>query len=105
MKYYLIVFIVLCLSVTTGQAGKGKKTAQTERYDLTQVELLDVETAQQIALQDNPNIGAAQARLEQAKAALKQAAAADKPRVDASASTGLARYADTTYDSISRSGA
>jgi len=101
VKYYLIVFIVLCLSVTTGQAGKGKETAQTGRYDLTQVELLDVETAQQIALQGNPNSGAAQARLEQARAALQQAVAADKPRVDISASTGLARYSDNTYDSVS----
>ena len=100
MKQSIIVFIAFFLLATIGQAGQRKETANTERYDLTQVELLDVETAQQIALQDNPNIGAAQARLEQAKAALQQAAAADKPSVDASASTGLGRYADTTYDSV-----
>ncbi|MGB5685907.1 MAG: TolC family protein [Candidatus Electrothrix sp.] len=101
MKQSIIVFIVFSLLALTGQAGQGKETAKSKHYDLTQVELLDVETAQQIALQDNPGIGAAQARLEQAKAALQQTVAADKPSVDASASTGLARYPDTTYDSIS----
>ncbi len=97
MKQSIIVFLAFFLVASTVQ---GKERAKSERYDLTQVELLDVETAQQIALQDNPNIGAAQARLEQAKAALQQAGAADKPRVDVSASTGLARYSDTTYDSV-----
>ncbi|MCI5124342.1 MAG: hypothetical protein D3925_07670, partial [Candidatus Electrothrix sp. AR5] len=105
MKQSIIVFIAFFLLATIGQAGQGKETAKSKRYDLTQVELLDVETAQQIALQDNPGIGAAQARLEQAQAALQQAVAADKPSVDASASPGLARYADTTYDAISRSDA
>jgi outer membrane protein TolC len=97
VKQSIIVFIAFFLLAATGQ---GKEMAKTERYDLAQVELLDLKTAQQIALQDNPGIGAAQARLEQAKAALQQAAAADKPRVDVSASTGLARYSDTTYDSV-----
>ncbi|MDU9049403.1 MAG: TolC family protein [Candidatus Electrothrix sp. Rat3] len=97
MKQSIIVFIVFFLLATTGQ---GKERLKTEHYDLTQIELLDLETAQQIALQDNPNIGAAQARLEQAKAALQEAGAADKPRVDVSASTGLARYSDNTYDSV-----
>ena len=105
MKQSIIVFIVFFLLALTGQAGQGKETAKSKRYDLTKVELLDVETAQQIALQDNPGIGAAQARLEQAKAVLQQAVAADKPSVDASASTGFARYPDTTYDSISLSDA
>ncbi|MCI5220303.1 MAG: hypothetical protein D3914_14210, partial [Candidatus Electrothrix sp. LOE2] len=100
VKQNIIVFIAFFLLATTGQSGQGKETAKITQYDLTQVKLLDVETAQQIALQDNPGIGAAQARLEQAKAVLKQAAAADKPRVDVSASTGLGRYSDNTYDSI-----
>jgi outer membrane protein TolC len=100
VKQNIIVFIAFFLLATTGQSGQGKETAKITQYDLTQVKLLDVETAQQIALQDNPGIGAAQARLEQAKAVLKQAAAADKPRVDVSTSTGLGRYSDNTYDSI-----
>ncbi|RWX42932.1 Outer membrane protein TolC [Candidatus Electrothrix aarhusensis] len=103
MKQSIIVFIVCFLLAITWQAGQGKETAQTKHYDLTQVELLNVEIAQKIALQENPNIGAAQARLKQAKAALEKAVAADKPRVDASASTGLARYSDTTYDVVSLS--
>ncbi|MCI5209703.1 MAG: hypothetical protein D3910_13120, partial [Candidatus Electrothrix sp. ATG2] len=81
-----------CLLAVTAQ---GKDLAQ-----IAQIEVLDVETAQRIALQENPGIKAAQARLEQAKASLQQAVAADKPSVDASASTGLARYSDNNYDVV-----
>ncbi|WPD22041.1 MAG: TolC family protein [Candidatus Electrothrix scaldis] len=98
MKQSIFVFIVLFLLMVTAVEGKEKKKA--EGYDLTEVELLDLETAQRIALHDNPGIGVAQARLQQAKAALQQAVAADKPSVDASAATGLGWYPDSTYDSV-----
>ncbi|WP_339137117.1 MAG: TolC family protein [Candidatus Electrothrix sp. GW3-4] len=97
MKQSIIIVIALCLLAAPGQT---REMAKTGRYDLAQIELLDVETAQRIALQDNPGLGAAQARLEQARAGLQQAVAADKPRVDANASTGLGRYSDTNYDSL-----
>lgn len=101
MKKSILVFIVCSLLATTGQAeaileDRAKKT----HSDLAKIEVLNLESAQQIALQDNPGIEAAQARLEQAKAVLQQALAADKPSVDVDASTGLARYSENNYDAI-----
>lgn len=98
VKQRILLFITLCLLTTTTHA---KERPKTEQYDLTRLELLDLETAQRIALRDNPGIAAAQARLEQAKAVLKQAVAADKPSVDAGASTGLGWYSENNYESIS----
>ncbi|MCI5132438.1 MAG: TolC family protein, partial [Candidatus Electrothrix sp. EH2] len=98
VKQCIILFITLFLLTTTTYA---KERTKTEHYDLTRIKLLDLETAQRIALQDNPGIAAAQARLEQAKAVLKQAVAADKPSVDAGASTGLGWYSENNYESIS----
>lgn len=56
---------------------------------------IDLREAQQIALQGNPSIGAAQARIEQAKAKVKQAAAAWQPSVDAIGSFGLSYQMDS----------
>uniref|UniRef100_UPI004055ED02 TolC family protein n=1 Tax=Candidatus Electrothrix sp. TaxID=2170559 RepID=UPI004055ED02 len=104
MKKSILVFIVCFLLTTTGQAKEiAEGGAKIKRYDLAEIELLDLETAQQIALQENPGIEAAQARLEQAKAALQQALAADKPRVDLDASTGIARYSENNYEMLSLS--
>lgn len=104
MKKSILVFIVCFLLTTTGQAKESAEDgAKIKRYDLAEIELLDLKTAQQIALQENPGIEAAQARLEQAKAALQQALAADKPRVDLGASTGLARYSENNYEILSLS--
>ncbi len=104
VKKSILVFIVCSLLATTGQTkGISEDEAKTKRYDLAEIELLDLESAQQIALQENPGIEAAQARLEQAKAALQRALAADKPSVDVDASTGLARYSENNYGTISLS--
>ncbi len=100
MKRNIFIFIAFSLLATTGQT---QEMGQTDHYDLSKTELLDLNKAQQIALQDNPSIGAAQARLQQAKAALQRALAANKPSVDADASTGLSRYSDKTYDGITLS--
>ena len=104
MKKNIFVFIVCFLLATTEQTkAMSEKSATSQHYDLAKIELLDLEKAQHIALQDNPGIGSAQARLEQAKAALQQAMAADKPSVDTEASTGLGLYSENNYDSMSDS--
>ncbi|XOF32531.1 MAG: TolC family protein [Candidatus Electrothrix sp. YB6] len=113
LKYILtagIAAAALCLLFTAAlgkEVGKEavRETAQSKsaEYDLSAIEVLDLETAQRIALQGNPGIGAAQARLEQAKARVKQAMAADMPGVQASGSTGLARYSDSNFDLVSMS--
>jgi len=64
-------------------------------WSATPAKTIDLQEAQQIALQGNPSIGAAQARIEQAKAKVKQAEAAWQPSVDAISSFGLSYKIDS----------
>ncbi|MCW5200605.1 TolC family protein [Desulfobulbus sp. F4] len=64
---------------------------------------LDLATAQRIALKDNPSIGAAQARIEQAKAKIRQVMATLGPNVDAMANLGV--QGDKEKDEIAKNSA
>ncbi len=93
MKPIIFALCILCLPFTAAQGEESVSPAP----DISAVKVLDLKTAQRIALKDNPGISAAQARLEQAKARVQQAMAADMPSVDASGSTGFARYSDKNF--------
>ena len=62
--------------------------------DLSGIDVLDLQTAQQIALQNNPSLAAAAARVTQAKQRVAQAAATYWPRLDADASARRAWLSD-----------
>lgn len=93
-KHIVFALLITCLPFA---AAQGEEAAESAEQDIADIELLDLETAQRIALKENPGIGAARARLEQAKAKVKQAMAADMPSIDASGSTALARYSDSNF--------
>ena len=78
---------VMLLAVTAVAHGKSLET----------VEVLDLLTAQQIALADNPSLAAAAERVEQAKHRVEQVYALYWPSVDASSSA--------TYSKISKNSA
>jgi outer membrane protein TolC len=80
MKKLPIAVLFFCLTCSPAQAA-----AKT----------IDLQEAQRIALQGNPSIGAAQARIEQAKAKVRQAEAAWQPSVDAIGSFGLSYKVDS----------
>ncbi|MCI5222571.1 MAG: hypothetical protein D3924_07865, partial [Candidatus Electrothrix sp. AR4] len=101
MKQIVFAVLITCLPFATVPRGEA---AEEAKYDLVDIKLLDLETAQRIALKDNPGIGAAQARLEQAKAKVKQAMAAEKPSVDASGSTALSTMFDSDIDQNNETG-
>ena len=61
-------------------------------------ELLDLETAQAIALEDNPGIGIAISRVDQARERVRQAQARYLPSVDVTYSAAHIRLADSTVD-------
>ena len=64
--------LLLCCLGAMAHAGEE----QGGGVDLAKIKVLDLRTAQSIALIGNPDMAAAQARIEQARARVSQAAAA-----------------------------
>jgi outer membrane protein TolC len=69
--------------------------------EASQVEILDLASVQRLALKGNPSLGAAQARIEQAKARIDQLIAAQRPSLDAVASLGGQANTDKFVESSS----
>jgi len=102
MKKLLLLLLIFSLTASPCLSNESvKKTS----IDLNDIEVLDLHTAQLLAIQTNPGIRAAEARLAQAKAAVKQAAAAFWPSVDATASLGSKYLSDAEFEILQRSGA
>ena len=89
--------------VVTGLAVVGSAQGKS----LEEVHLLDLTTAQQIALADNPSLAAAAERVEQARQRIEQARALYYPSVDASgtAASGRMSAADAAAQSLLFGGA
>ena len=90
MKYFISVItaVLLCIAVVTPGSGKT----------LDQVQELDLQTAQQIALADNPSLAAAAERVEQARQRIEQARALYWPSVDAGGSAGYNKISQNSAD-------
>lgn len=82
MKHQLISICVIAL-LAIGVSGQAKT--------LDEVQALDLQTAQEIALADNPSLAAAAERVEQARQRIEQARALYWPSVDADGSAGQSR--------------
>lgn len=67
------------------------------QIDLESIQVLDLQTAQQIALQDNPTIAAAEARVRQAKERVWQARSAYFPQLSASGAGTRSILSDNAY--------
>lgn len=91
---WTILFVVL--TATTGAAGEETVTLP----DLSGVEVLDLQTAQKIALKGNPDLAAAMSRVEQARARVNQALAAWWPSLDLTGALSRTRRSDAAYDLI-----
>jgi len=87
-----LLFAILCI-----QAEETFAATPPSQGDIGQIKVLNLKTAQQIALAGNPNMAAAQARIEQARARVQQAAASWWPSLDLSASGARQRLSDTNY--------
>jgi outer membrane protein TolC len=66
--------------------------------DWSSITTLDLKTAVNIALSDNPGLKAAVARVQQAKAQVDQARASYWPWLDANASASRVKLSETAYD-------
>ncbi len=95
MKQVLGILILCALLVTAAWAdGDGTATGP----DFSGIKVLDLETAQRLALQGNPGMNAALARLEQARARVSQAAAAWWPSLDITGTAARTRRSDLEYE-------
>jgi outer membrane protein TolC len=95
-----IIFFLLAVLSITGVTGVESKT-------LEDVQQLDLVTAQQIALADNPSLAAAAERVEQARHRIEQARALYYPSIDAggSAASGRISTSDAAAQSMLLGGA
>ena len=73
------------------------KEPETAAADLTSIKVLDLQTAANIALAENPSLEAAQARLAQAREVVRQARSAYWPRLDLVASQNRTYLSDNAY--------
>jgi outer membrane protein TolC len=87
-----ILSLLCCLGSTTFAAEEKMVVP-----DLSQIKVLNLQTAQSLALAGNPNMEAAQSRVEQARARVRQAAATWWPSLDVSGSGARVRLSNSSY--------
>jgi len=99
MNWKISFLIVLTIYFISASLAGGKT--------LEEVEVLDLETAQEIALAENPSLAAAAERVEQARQRIEQARALYYPSVDAggAAVSGRMSAADAATQSMLLGGA
>jgi len=94
MKQLCAVFFLFYLMITCVEAAEIKPQNPP---DLSAIKVLDLQTAQKIALADNPDMAAAMSRIEQARARVRQAVAAWWPSLDANLSGTKTRLAKNFF--------
>ncbi len=97
MKQICAAFFLVYLMATCVIAAEQEELAQAQA-DLSTIEVLDLETAQRVALTGNPDMAAAMSRVEQARARVNQALAAWWPSLDLSWSGSRTRQSDSVYE-------
>lgn len=90
-SFFLIVILILPAGAGAEEATAGSGQAPLQEHTL------DLHTAQCLALSGNPGIAAAQERVAQARARLRQAMATWRPSVDISAGGAHQRLSDTSF--------
>ncbi len=93
----MLLGAMLIFSARPGHAGEAEAIVSLPS-GLAGIEVLDLETAQRLALDNNPGLQSALARVEQARARLRQAAAAWWPTLDLTGSGGYIRRSDKEYE-------
>lgn len=99
MKRYIHLLWVLYIIIMLGTncLAQNIQDNQTESLDLNAIRVLNLKTAGQIALRDNPSLAAVQARVRQAKQRVIQARSAYWPRLDAAVSASQVSLSDNDF--------
>ncbi len=95
MNRFLLLCLVAVFLVTNGWAADTEHPSGPE---MAGIKVLDLATAQRIALASNPDMAASLARIEQARARVNQALAAWWPNLDLSAGGTKTRLSDNAYE-------
>ena len=98
MKQVVFVLLLSCLLTTVAWGRGEQEQALAEGPDFSGIEVLDLATAQRLALQGNPGIVAAEARLEQARDRVRQAEAAWWPTLDITGNASHTRRSDNEQE-------
>ncbi|MDW7771594.1 MAG: TolC family protein [Desulfobulbaceae bacterium] len=93
LKPYAYMILTFFFLLAIGEA-RGKEAGEPAVPDIAAIEVLDLHTAQALALAANPTVHAAMERVEQARARLRQAAAAWWPSLDLTGSGGRIRLSE-----------
>ncbi len=93
----IVILFFICFMQNTASAG-GKKFNLTDSALLEGLEVLDLKTAQEIAIKGNPSLDAARERVIQAKRQLMQAWGAYLPSITATGGKRRSIMSDNDYE-------
>lgn len=99
VRHSLLLIIAGGLFLVAAGTAQVKASQDSSKSDLSALSVLDLETAQKIALGDNPSLGVAEARVKQAKEQIWQAYSGYLPQITASGSGTLTTLSDNAYAS------
>ncbi len=96
---YCLTLVLILFQGLGHHAGASSDALEKNStpLDWRSITVLDIETAQQFAMADNPSIQATEIRIQQAKERISQARAAYWPRLDATASASRIWMPDNDY--------
>jgi outer membrane protein TolC len=99
LLYALVTILLVSGGINPGKALFAIETATgvSVKIDLERIQILDLQTAQDIAVQNNPTITAAEARVRQAKERVWQARSAYFPQLSASGSGTRSILSENAY--------
>lgn len=104
LRIYRVLFITalsfVCLSIQHTISAGEESIRLPGSVELNSIRVLDLKTAQQIAIKGNPSLEAARERVIQARQQLIQARAAYFPRIDASGRKIRSIMSDNDYLSL-----
>jgi len=96
------IALIQILEIAVWGAETEKTTSRV--IDWKNIEVLDIDTAKQIAFAANPSLEAAEMRVKQARERVKQTRASYFPRFDLTASASRIRLSDSAYQALLQSG-
>lgn len=82
--FIIFMLFAVCLSFKGISFSKDNNPGYSGETDLNSLKILDLKTAQKIAIKDNPSLAAAEERVRQARQQVIQAYSSYWPRIDAS---------------------
>ncbi len=93
VSWTILSFLLLCFPVAAAEEPSAGS------IELEKIEVLDLQTAARIALEGNPSLAAARARVGQAREVVRQARSFYWPRFDLTASQTRVDLSDNAYQS------